>query len=329
MASTVIGFLVKGASIGFDGGNICENRNNLSITKIANSAIILLRHFRVLSGGAVGGESLVKRFSNLDFEMWFLIAMLGVVAGLCMLAYGFRLLFVAGRRKRGVGLMVSAPVVFFVVAGLAMNQDARANGWAGMSERGEAAALGITDAAAFEPIRQQRLQEAQRIAAEVAAAEQKRLAEERAKAVAVAEAERQERLAQEAVQRAAAAVAAAEQAVAAEQAAAAEKAAAAERAAAEQAAAEEKAEQVRADRLRGAYIRCESATEGRVADPDGIRFAGYSDWTAEWGEGQNSVTFTFEMVARNAFGGLVPVMMECSATYDGQRWTAGEIRQKL
>lgn len=81
----------------------------------------------------------------------------------------------------------------------------------------------------------------------------------------------------------------------------------------------------RADKRLGAFIRCENATEARVADPEGMRFAAYADWQAEWGPDEDSVAFTFEVVARNAFGALVSGQMRCAAEYDGQYWKAVEI----
>lgn len=82
-----------------------------------------------------------------------------------------------------------------------------------------------------------------------------------------------------------------------------------------------------ADKRLSAFIRCENATKGRVADPSGMRFAPYGEWMVVWGDNADSVRFDFEVVARNAYGGLVPAQMECTATYDGEHWTATDVKQ--
>jgi hypothetical protein len=77
-----------------------------------------------------------------------------------------------------------------------------------------------------------------------------------------------------------------------------------------------------------AMIRCENATKDRIANAEGIRFSPYSEWRALPDEQGDGLTLSYEVVAKNAFGALVPARMRCHATYDGARWTADEITQE-
>jgi|GEM_PF-6242189 len=82
-----------------------------------------------------------------------------------------------------------------------------------------------------------------------------------------------------------------------------------------------------ADKFEMALIRCQNATKDSVADPDGMRFAPFGEWLAARDEVGDGWTFTYGVVAKNAFGALVPATVQCHATYDGQYWTATDLKQ--
>lgn len=88
------------------------------------------------------------------------------------------------------------------------------------------------------------------------------------------------------------------------------------------------AAEIQTEKVLRAYIRCENETKNRIADRDGIRFASQSEWVSKWSVDTNKVTFNFQMVARNAYGALVPAQMQCSAAYDGEYWTVTDVSQQ-
>lgn len=80
-------------------------------------------------------------------------------------------------------------------------------------------------------------------------------------------------------------------------------------------------EQLAADKLMMAMIRCENQAEIQIADPEGFDPETYGQWLAE-DFGENHYTFRFKARAKNVYGALVWGNFRCEATYEGGHWTA-------
>lgn len=88
---------------------------------------------------------------------------------------------------------------------------------------------------------------------------------------------------------------------------------------------EEQAAKDSAEKLTMALIRCENKTRDSLADRDGFDPEPLGQWVMlDASEDRHVVSFKAR--AKNAFGALIWARFECTATYDGEHWTA-EVRQ--
>ena len=83
-----------------------------------------------------------------------------------------------------------------------------------------------------------------------------------------------------------------------------------------------------ADKFEMALMRCRGATKEWMADPDGLRFAPFSEWLVLPDDVGDGMTLTYGVVGRNSYGGLVPATLRCHATYDGKYWTVTDLKQQ-
>lgn len=73
-----------------------------------------------------------------------------------------------------------------------------------------------------------------------------------------------------------------------------------------------------------AMIRCENQTKDLLADPSGFDPEPQGKWIA-LAASEDRYVVRFKARAKNVFGALIWSEFECTATYDGEYWTA-EVR---